>query len=158
MDILCQQPSTLAMVALLGCGVFLCAPRVQAASEEVLTAARACAELDWRDEGGHERAEIYRGAVDCFKALYVRVAAGKRSSPAFNTALTQRLDKLEAAYRLSRDVCGLRTQLESDAGGCGTLSLSAHEFIFVLKIMILNEDAGWVKHDPALATALRLDE
>ena len=146
------------LVVLLGCSALLCSPQARAASEEVLAAARVCAELDWRNKGGYERAEAYREAVKCFKVLYVRVAAGERSSEAFEKVLAQRLDELEAAYHKSRAICHLRQQLELEEGGCGTISLSSGEFVSILKTMILNEDAGWVRRDSALAKALRLDQ
>ena len=77
---------------------------------------------------------------------------------AFDTELTNRLDALEAAYRASRDICRLRERLGLGDGSCGTIGLAPHEFVVLLKTMILNEDAGWVRRDPALARALRLDE
>ena len=157
-----QRPSRVcrstALAALLGCGAILCSSQAQATSEAVLSAARACAALDWRDRGGRERADAYREVVDCFKALYVRVAAGKRPGDAFEKKLAERLNELEAAYHRSRDICGLRQQLKLGDGGCGTISLSPREFVSLLKSMIFNEDAGWVKRNPALAEALRLDE
>ena len=114
--------------------------------------------MDWRDQSGAARAETYRDAVRCFKALYVRVAAGGRSSEAFDEELARRVDKLEAAYHQSRDTCHLRQQLKLEDGGCGTASLAPQEFVTILKTMILDEDAGWVNSDPALAKALRLHE
>lgn len=114
--------------------------------------------MDWRDKGGYERAEAYREAVQCFKGLYVRVAAGERSSEAFVRELAKRVDELESAYRRSRDVCGLRKQLNLEEGNCGTIGLAPNEFVTILKTMILDEDAGWVRRDPELAEALKLDE
>ena len=146
------------LVGLLGCAAILNSPPLFAASESILVAARACAELDWRDKGGEERAESYREAVRCLKALYVRVAGGERSSEAFEEELAKRLDVLEAAYHRSRDICGVRQQLGIEDGSCGTISLSPHEFVTMLKTMILDEDAGWVRRDPELTKALRLDE
>ena len=146
------------LAGLLGCAAVLHSPPLYAASESILADARACAELDWRDKGGYERAESYREAVLCFKALYVRVAVGERSSEVFEQELAKRLDELEAAYHLSRDICSLRKQLKLEDGSCGTISLSPHEFVTMLKTMILNEDAGWTNRDPALVKALRLDE
>ena len=146
------------LVGLLGCAAILSSPPLYAASESILVAARACAELDWRDKAGEERAESYREAVRCFKALYVRVAGGERSSKAFEEELAKRLDVLEAAYHRSRDICSLRQQLGLEDGSCGTISLSAPEFVTMLKTMILDEDAGWVRRDPELIEALRLDE
>ena len=86
------------LAGLLGCTAVLRSPPLYAANERILAAARACAELDWREKGGYERADSYREAVLCFKALYVRVAAGERSSEAFEKELAKRLDELEAAY------------------------------------------------------------
>ena len=146
------------LAGLLGCTAILRSPPLYAASETILVAARACAELDWRDKGGKERAESYREAVRCFKALYVRVAGSERSSEAFEEELTERLDALEAAYYRSRDICGLRQQLGLEDGGCGTISLSPLEFVTMLKTMILDEDAGWTRRDPALTEALQVDE
>lgn len=146
------------LAGLAGCAAILNSPPLHAASESILVAARACAELDWRDKGGEERAESYREAVRCLKALYVRVAAGDRSSEAFEEELAKRVDALEAAYFRSRDICGLRRQLGLEDGSCGTISLSPLEFVTMLKTMILDEDAGWVSRDPALAEALRLDK
>lgn len=148
----------LVLAGLLGSAIAPHSPPLHAANEKVLTAARVCAELDWREKGGFERAAAYREAVQCFKDLYVRVAAGDRSSEAFEQQLAERLDELEAAYHRSRDICRLRQQLKLEDGGCGTASLSPHEFVTILKTMILDEDAGWVKRDPALAEALRLDD
>lgn len=148
----------LVLAGLLGCAIIPHSLPLYAANERVLSAARACAELDWRDKGGFERAAAYREAVQCFKDLYVRVAAGDRSSEAFEQQVAERLDELEAAYHRSRDICRLRQQLKLEDGGCGTMSLSTHEFVTILKTMILDEDAGWVKRDPALAEALRLDD
>ena len=107
-------------------------------------------------QGGYERAEAYREAVQCFKALYVRVAAGERSSEAFVSELAKRVDELESAYHRSRDLCGLRKHLNLEEGNCGTIGLSADEFVTILKTMILDEDAGWVRPDPGLAKALKL--
>ena len=146
----------LVLSGLLGCAAVLRSPPLYGASEKVLAAAEACAELDWRDKGGYERAAAYREAVQCFKALYVRVAAGERSSEAFEEELAKRLDELEAAHHQSRDICALRQQLELEDGSCGTIGLSPHEFVTILKTMILDEDAGWANRDPALAKALRL--
>lgn len=136
----------------------LCTPIAQAASEEILSAADACAKLDWRDQAGYERSKNYRGAVNCFKALYIRVAGNARLNEAFEEELSKRLDELETAYRASRNVCKLLEKLGLNDGGCGTIDLSSHEFVMLLKNMILNEDAGWTKRDPALAKALRLVE
>ena len=148
----------LVLAGLLACTAVLRSPSLYAASEKVLAAAKACAELDWRDKAGYERAATYREAVQCFKALYIRVATGVRSSEAFEEELSKRLDELEAAYQRSRDICRLRQQLKLEDGSCGTISLSPDEFVTILKRMILDEDAGWVNRDPALAKALRLDE
>lgn len=155
---LVSRSSVLALAALLGCWAALAPPPAHAASEAIRAAASVCAALDWRDKGGFERSEAYREAVSCFKALYVRVAAGEHPDEAFETTLAQRLDELEAAYRRSRDVCGLQQRLQLNDDGCGTMSLASGEFVTLLKTMILNEDAGWVKRDPALAEALRLSE
>ena len=152
------QPAAAAALALLGCWAALCPPRAHAATDEILAAAAACAQIDWRDQAGAERAHTYRQAVACFKTLYVRVARGPDAHIAFDTELTNRLDVLETAYRASRDICRLREDLGVNDGSCGTISLAPHEFIVLLKTMILNEDAGWVRRDPALARALRLDE
>ena len=125
--------------------------------EEVLSSARECAELDWRDKAGKERTQAYRETVECHKALYVRIAGGAGSSEAFEEELSRRLDSLEEAYRESRSICRLQEQLKiGDGGSCGTISLSSHEFVMLLKTMILSEDAGWVREDPALAKALQL--
>ena len=64
--------------------------------------------LDLRDRAGYQRAEACREAVECFKAVYSRVAAGERSSEAFERELAKRIDGLEVAYRQSRDLCLLR--------------------------------------------------
>lgn len=148
----------LALAGLLGCWTGAHPPPLDAASEDIRASARACAELDWRDQGGAARAENYREAVRCFRALYVRVAGGGSSSEAFEKELAKRVDELEAAYHQSRDTCHLRQQLRLEDGGCGSASLSPQEFVTILKTMILDEDAGWVNRDPALAKALRLDE
>ena len=94
----------------------------------------------------------------CLKTLYVSVARGPDAHKAFNAELKNRLDALETAYLASRDICGLRERLGLGDGSCGTISLAPREFVVLLKTMILNEDAGWVRRDPALARALRLDE
>ena len=94
----------------------------------------------------------------CLKTLYVRVARGPDAHTAFDTALTNRLDALETAYRASRDICRLRERLGLGEGSCGTIGLAPREFVVLLKTMILNEDAGWVRPDRALARALRLGE
>ena len=133
----------------------VCPQPTHAATREVLAAAAVCARIDWRDQAGAARAATYRQAVACLKALYVRVARGPDGHTGFDTELTTRLDALETAYRASRDVCGLRTRWEIEKGGCGTIGLAAHEFVALLKTMILDEDAGWVRHDPALARALQ---
>ena len=146
------------LVGLLGCATFLCPSPLHAASQEILAAATGCTGLDWRDKGGYERAKAYREAVQCFKGLYVRVAAGERSSEAFVSELAKRVDELESAYHRSRDLCGLRQHLKLEEGNCGTISLSADEFVTILKTMILDEDAGWVRRDPELVKALSLDE
>ncbi len=152
------RPAAAAALALLGCWAALCPPPAHAATEELLAAAAACAQIDWRDLAGAERARTYRQAVACLKALYVRAARGPDTHAAFDTELTNRLDALETAYHTSRDVCRLRERLGLGDGSCGTISLSPHEFVVLLKTMILNENAGWERRDPALARALRLDE
>ena len=152
------RPVTVAALALLGWRAALCPAHTYAATEEILAAATACAQVDWRDQAGAKRARTYRQAVACLKTLYVRVARGSDAHIAFDTELTNRLDALESAYRASRDICRLRERLGLGDGGCGTISLAPHEFVVLLKTMILNEDAGWVRRDPALARALRLDE
>ena len=152
------RPVTIAALALLGWCAVLCPSHANAATEEILAAATACAEIDWRDQAGAERARTYRQAVACLKRLYMRVARGSDAHVAFDTELMNRLDALESAYRPSRDICHLRDQLGLGEGNCGTISLAPHEFVVLLKTMILNEDAGWVRRDPALARALRLDE
>lgn len=148
----------LALAGLLGCWEGLYPPPLHAASENTRASAGACAELNWRDQRGAARTETYRDAVRCLKTLYVRVAAGGRSSEAFDEELARRVDKLEAAYHQSRDTFHLRQQLKLEDGGCGTASLAPQEFVTILKTMILDEDAGWVNRDPALAKALRLHE
>ena len=152
------RPATAAALALLGWWAALCPPHAHAATEELLAAAAACAQIDWRDQAGAERARTYRQAVACLKTLYVRVARGPDAHIAFDTELTNRLDALETAYRASRDICRLRERFGFGDGSCGTISRAPHEFVVLLKTMILNEDAGWVRRDPALARALRLDE
>ena len=152
------RPATAAALALLGWWAALCPPHAHAATEELLAAAAACAQIDWRDQAGAERARTYRQAVACLKTLYVCVARGPDAHIAFDTELTNRLDALETAYRASRDICRLRERFGFGDGSCGTISRAPHEFVVLLKTMILNEDAGWVRRDPALARALRLDE
>ena len=147
-----------ATLALLGCWAALCPPHAHAATGELLVAATACAQIDWRNQAGAERARTYRQAVACLKTLYVRVARGADGHEAFDAELTNRLDALEAAYRTSRDVCRLRERHGLGGGSCGTISRAPHEFVFLLKTMILGEHAGWERRDPALARALRLDE
>jgi hypothetical protein len=88
----------------------------------------------------------------------VRVARGPTAHAAFDAELTNRLDALETAYRASRDICRLRGRLGLGDGSCGTISLAPREFVVLLKTMIVDEDAGWVRPDPALARALRLGE
>ena len=151
-------PLVLALAGLLGCWAGLRPPPLYAASENTRASARACTELDWRGRRGAERAETYRDAVRCLKALYVRVAAAGHSSEGFEEELATRVDKLEAACHQSRDTCHLREQLKLEDGGCGTANLSPQEFVTILKAMILDEDAGCVNLDPALAKALRLHE
>ena len=149
------RPAAAAALALLGCWAALCPPRAAAATEELLAAAAACAQIDWRDQAGAERARTYRQAVTCLKALYVRAARGPDAHAAFDAELTDRLDALETAYYAGRDVCRLRERLGLGDGSCGTIDLAPHEFVVLLKTMILDEDAGWVRRDPALARALR---
>ncbi len=152
------RPPTAAVLALLGCWAASSPPDAQAATEELLAAAASCAQIAWRDQAGAERARTYREAVACLKRLYVRLARGPDAHTAFDTALTNRLDALETAYRASRDICRLRERLGLGDGSCGTIGLAPREFVVLLKTMILNEDAGWVRPDPALARALRLGE
>ena len=97
------RPATAAALALLGWWAASSPPDAQAATEELLAAAAACAQIDWRDQAGAERARTYRQAVACLKRLYVRVARGPDALTAFDTELTNRLDPLETAYRASRD-------------------------------------------------------
>ena len=152
------RPAAAAALALFGCWAALCPPHAHAATEELLAAAAACARIDWRDQAGAERARTYRRAVACLKALYVRAARGPDAHAAFDAELTNRLDALETAYYTSRDVCRLRERLGLGDEGCGTMSLAPHEFVVLLKTMILDENAGWERRDPALARALRLEE
>ena len=152
------RSATAVVLASLGWGAALCPPHAHAATDELLAAAAACAQIDWRGQAGAERARTYRQAVVCLKTLYVSVARSPDAHTAFNTELTNRLDALETAYRASRDICGLRERLGLGDGSCGTISLAPREFVVLLKTMILNEEAGWVRRDPALARALRLDE
>ena len=150
-------PSVALASGILWCSATPYSLNADAEREEILSAARECAELDWRDKAGKERTQAYREAVDCHKLLYVRIAGSASSNAAFEEELSRRLDSLEEAYRESRNICRLREELEiGDGGGCGTISLSSHEFVLLLKTMILAEDAGWVREDPALAKALQL--
>ena len=153
-----SRPATGVVLALLGWGAALCPPHAHAATDELLAAAAGCAQIDWSGQAGAERARTYRQAVVCLKTLYVSVARGPDAHKAFNAELKNRLDALETAYLASRDICGLREHLGLGDGSCGTISLAPREFVVLLKTMILNEDAGWVRRDPALARALRLDE
>ena len=152
------RPATAAALALLGWWAASSPPDAQAATEELLAAAAACAQIDWRDHAGAERARTYRQAVACLKRLYVRIARGPNAHPAFDIELTNRLDALETAYRASRDTCRLRERLGLGDRSCGTIGLAPREFVVLLKTMILDQDAGWVRPDPALARALRLGE
>ena len=113
-------PGILFGLMLLGCWAILYPPRAAAANEAILSAASMCAKLDWRDKGGYERAKTYGEAVDCFKALYIRVASSLGSNEVFEKELSTRLDKLDAAYYASRDVCGLQNELGINDNGCGT--------------------------------------
>ena len=155
---ICQIPAQYILPMAIGCWTIFCTPVAQAANEEVIVAARACAQQNWTSKGGHERALAYREAVNCFKDLYIRVAGGARSNEAFKKELTTRLDKLEAAYHASRDTCSVQEKLGLEDQGCGTIRLSSHEFIHILKTMILDADTGWVRSDPTLAEALKLNQ
>ena len=152
------RSATAAAVALLGWWAALYPPAAHGATEELVAAAARCAQIDWRNQAGAERARTYRQAVACLKTLYVRVARGPEADAAFDTELANRLESLENGYRASRDICRLRERVGLGDGSCGTIGLASHEFVVLLKTMILNEDAGWVSRDPALARALQLDE
>lgn len=123
-------------------------PHTNAATEEILAAATACEQIDWKNQAGAERARTYRQAD----------ARGSDADIAFDTELTNRLDALESAYRDSREICHLREHLGLGDESCGTISLAPYEFVVLRKTMIVNEDAGWVRRDRALERALRLDE
>ncbi len=144
------------IIALILCQIILSATPALAANPEIITAARACAEKQWFNKAGHERTLAYRDAVDCFKTLYIRVAAGARSNEALEQALSRRLQDLETAYHASRAICPLQAELGLEDQTCGTINLSPNEFVQLLKTMIVNADAGWVGPDPTLADALGL--
>ncbi len=133
------------------------APARATASGEVLDAARSCARLEWADRAGAARGEAYRAAVACLSALYIHIAAGATPGAALEKQLARHLRELEAAYHASRNICSLREKLTQAPQGCGVYSSSPHEFVQLLKTMILDADAGPVRRDPALAEALGLD-
>ncbi len=160
----------------MGCAVVLQSSPLHAADEETYAAARECVELEneWPDTyGGYERAEAYRAAARCFKALYVRVldVAGyfeydleegliddpSEDIKAVEEEFAKWLDELESAYFSTRSVC-LHIRFEGLVGdiACGTDSTAPHEFLGLLKNMIADEDTGWYQPDTELAEALGL--
>ena len=70
------------------------------------------------------------------------VARCSNAPIAFDTELTDWLDMLESAYHASGDICHLRERLDFGDEGCGTISLGPHQFVVLLKTMILNEHAA----------------
>ena len=152
-------PINHALILAVCCQAIFFASPAHAASEEIRAVARVCANAEWADQAGYERAAAYREAVDCLGALYIRVATGAKpeSNAALAKAIAKHLAELEAAYHASRNVCRLREKLGLAAQGCGTGGPSPHEFVRLLKTMILDADAFPVRRDPALAEALGLD-
>ncbi len=139
------------------CGAILFAASAHAADQETLSAARTCAQKEWADKAGYEKAQAYREVIDCLSALYIRVAAGQKSNAALEKEIAQHLGELEAAYHASRGVCRLQQKLLLEDESCGTHRASPHEFVRILKTMILDADAGLVRRDPALVDALELN-
>jgi len=127
-----------------------CVAPARAADEATLAGARQCAAIRQQGEGIAARDQWYRKRVRCLKNLYVAVSL-PGADAATAEELHARLDALERAYHDSRS-CLL---LERD---CGTISPSPAEFVTLLKTMIVNEDAGWVRADPRLEEALTLTE
>jgi HEPN domain-containing protein len=151
------MPRFFSTAALIFAAVFASLPAA-AASERVLAAARACEAVVTSADSIAERGERHRQKVECLKALYIQIAApGDDSAEA---EIRRRLDALEAAYYQSRDLCAVQNQARrrknEAAQSCGTIGLAPREFRILLKTMIVNEDAGWVKIDPRLEAALRL--
>ena len=126
-----------------------------AADASALAAARKCEEMVRPDAGGWARAEWYRRYVACLKDLYVLIGV-PHSSEAVRIEIQRRLDALEQAYYASRALCEIRQHAGEEPHGCGTLSLATVEFPRLLKTMIVNEDAGWVREDARLREALNL--
>ena len=126
-----------------------------AADAPALAAARKCEEMVRPDAGGRARAEWYRRYVACLKDLYVLIGV-PHSSEAVRTEIQRRLDALEQAYYASRALCEILQRAGEEPHGCGTLSLATVEFPRLLKTMIVNEDAGWVREDARLREALNL--
>ena len=57
-----------------------CPPRAHAATDELLAAAAASAQIDWRVYVGAERARTYRRALACFSARNAKCRAVERHS------------------------------------------------------------------------------
>ena len=125
-----------------------------AADKKEIAAAEACTAISYSDEfNGFERAQWHHQTVQCLKDLYILVGAPDGSRE-IKAEIRKRLDALENTFYASRALCDIQHRMGTDTGGCGTLSLSSREFRQLLRMMIINEDAGWVRVDPALQSAL----
>ena len=154
----CTTRITAGFILLAGGASMQYAPAASAASAEALAAAHVCVQSGWVDKSGYARAQAYREQVNCLKRLYIRVATdGLAANARLEQTLNQRLDQLQTVYYDSRNICRLREKLGLEKQGCGTDAPSVYEFVRLLKRMIVDADAGWVRHDPGLVEALQLE-
>ncbi len=144
------------LCAVLAAAWCLAAP-AYAADAPTLEAAKQCAAIVPESDSGFARAQWHRQQVACLKDLYVTVGM-TGAGPAAKAEIRAHLNTLETAYHKSRSLCTARETHDGPSGGCGTIALSPAEFRRLLKTMILAADAGWVKKDPRLADALKLND
>ncbi len=127
---------------------------VFAADARVVEAAKQCEAIAQEGEGGFARAQWHRRQVACLTDLYVMI--GIPNGGAAEAEIRAHVEDLRLAYHNSRSLCVTREKHGDISGGCGTISLAPAEFLHLLKTMIVNADAGWVREDRRLRDALNL--
>ncbi len=127
----------------------------RAATPEEVQAARDCMAIAQTDASKAGLAEWHRARVRCLKELYILVGV-PGGEQAVADEVRSRLDALEKAYYASRSLCDVQNKKGSPRDCYGTISLAPEEYQSLLRRMILDEDAGWVRTDPVLKAALEL--
>ena len=128
---------------------------IQAGKQDIITMAKTCISSAPAKETKRERIQRHQKETQCLKELYIKVGVSS-GEKAVKMEVFKRLNTLESAFYASRDLCQIQNKVGSKKSSCGTISLSPNEFRQLLKTMIVNEDAGFVRADPQLRKALQL--